>query len=76
MLKLKVALMMCLTSVAMAHPGHGSEGGSLNLLHYLTEPLHFMVGMGFLACLVVVFLGIRKQVLRKNRIPLPVKLKK
>jgi len=34
--------------VAWAHPGHGAGGGSDSLLHYLTEPLHVVVGLGVL----------------------------
>ncbi|NIP84677.1 MAG: hypothetical protein GTO03_03615 [Planctomycetales bacterium] len=26
--------------VATAHPGHGTDGGSHGLLHYLSEPVH------------------------------------
>ncbi len=25
---------------AFAHPGHGRDGGSHQLLHYVTEPMH------------------------------------
>jgi len=41
------------SQVALAHPGHGLEGGSFSLFHYLLEPEHLMVlltvvvGVGF-----------------------------
>jgi hydrogenase/urease accessory protein HupE len=30
---------------AFAHPGHGLDGGSFGLLHYVTEPLHLGLGL-------------------------------
>lgn len=35
--------------VAWAHPGHGIDGGSHGVWHYVTEPLHVAVGLGVLA---------------------------
>lgn len=35
-------------SGAWAHPGHGEGGGSFNPVHYLTEPIHLVVGVLFL----------------------------
>ena len=29
-----------LTSPLLAHPGHGTDGGSHEMTHYLTEPVH------------------------------------
>ena len=29
-----------LASPALAHPGHGADGGSHEMTHYLTEPVH------------------------------------
>jgi hypothetical protein len=35
---------------AVAHPGHGVGGGSWSLLHYLTEPAHWLLALlGLLA---------------------------
>jgi len=34
-----------ITGRAAAHPGHGADGGSFRLLHYLTEPVHVGVGV-------------------------------
>ena len=35
--------------VAWAHPGHGIDGGSHGLMHYLTEPLHVALALGVVA---------------------------
>ena len=45
-----------ITDVAVAHPGHGPEGGGFSLLHYLTEPLH----LAGLAVALLVGLGVRQ----------------
>jgi hydrogenase/urease accessory protein HupE len=50
------------SQIALAHTGHGADGGSFSLVHYLTEPEHLSV----IAVIVVgVLLVIRKK--RKNR---------
>ena len=38
-------------AIVSAHPGHGLDGGSFSLLHYLTEPEH--VGIGLAVILLV-----------------------
>jgi hypothetical protein len=35
-----LGLMLLPTAVASAHPGHGVDGGSHEVSHYLSEPLH------------------------------------
>ena len=35
-----LGLTMIPVSVASAHPGHGADGGSHEVGHYLSEPLH------------------------------------
>jgi hypothetical protein len=35
-----VALALPVASAALAHPGHGLDGGAWHRLHYLSEPLH------------------------------------
>jgi hypothetical protein len=32
----------------LAHPGHGKDGGSYGLLHYLSEPEHMGVGLALI----------------------------
>ncbi len=40
-LRLIVAsLALALTTPAFSHPGHGTGGGSHELTHYFTEPVH------------------------------------
>lgn len=34
------ALAATLAAPALAHPGHGKDGGSHEMTHYLTEPVH------------------------------------
>ena len=46
------ALLFALASTASAHPGHGADGGSFQMTHYLTEPFH--LGMLFLLATAVV----------------------
>ncbi|HEX6984403.1 MAG TPA: hypothetical protein VF170_03455 [Planctomycetaceae bacterium] len=44
------ALTLALTAPALAHPGHGRDGGSHELAHYFTEPEHLApVGLAALA---------------------------
>ena len=33
------------TSIAAAHPGHGDGGGDFSLMHYLSDPLHIVIGL-------------------------------
>ncbi len=35
-----VSTLLLGTTPALAHPGHGPDGMSYTLLHYLTDPLH------------------------------------
>ena len=37
---LLASLVLAVTSPALAHPGHGRDGGSHELTHYFTEPEH------------------------------------
>jgi hypothetical protein len=54
-------------TVTNAHPGHGWDGGSFNILHYLTEPVHLLVLVGgFLVGLGIVWLVIWKQHRKKE----------
>jgi len=39
------AATVALASPVSAHPGHGLDGGSYALLHYLREPLHLLGGL-------------------------------
>ena len=50
------------SQIALAHTGHGADGGSFSLAHYLTEPEHLSV---IAVIMVGVLLVIRKK--RKNR---------
>ncbi len=40
---------------ASAHRGHGPDGGSESLLHYLTEPLHAAIPVGLAVGVAVAF---------------------
>lgn len=37
---LLASLALALTAPAFAHPGHGRDGGSHELVHYFSEPEH------------------------------------
>ena len=52
------------TLTVMAHSGHGHNGDSSNIIHYLTEPIHFMVG---LAGLIAIGVGIYSLMQRPKR---------
>ena len=62
------AFVLFSTSVAHAHPGHGVDGGSWSLVHFLSDPLHvgfaaaLLVGLGALA-------GVRRRRLLRVRSP-------
>ena len=45
-----ITLLTLFPAFAAAHTGHGQGGGSMALIHYLTEPLHLV----YLLCLVLV----------------------
>ena len=36
---------LALCSAAVAHPGHGADGGDFGLRHYLTEPAHLGIAI-------------------------------
>ena len=41
-------------SVAAAHPGHGHSGGDFSLMHYLSDPLHIVMGLFLVAAFTAV----------------------
>jgi len=57
-LPISTVLSLGATSIATAHPGHGADGGSDSLWHYLTEPIHLAAGLfAFLAMVAIVRLA-------------------
>lgn len=52
------------TAPALAHPGHGADGGSHELTHYLTEPSH-LAPLGLAALTGIAAAGIVAWVRRK-----------
>lgn len=48
-------------ALAVAHPGHGVDGGSQSWLHYMLEPTHAAVGLGAAALVLVGFLALRRR---------------
>ena len=56
-----VAIIMSMipASVAIAHPGHGHNGGTYNLVHYLTEPVHLATVLGTLVASFLVMMLLR-----------------
>lgn len=46
------------SSPALAHPGHGIDGGDWSLLHYVTEPDHLVGVIGLLVA--VAWLCVRR----------------
>ncbi len=44
---------LTLPSAALAHPGHGSDGGGNGLLHYLTEPAHVVPAVLLVAAVLI-----------------------
>ena len=63
---LTIVAWLTTSSVAVAHPGHGHDGGSFSLLHYLTEPLHFLQGVLLAAGVVGVALVVMRRRKRKD----------
>lgn len=45
-------IFMLFPFLVSAHPGHGEMGG-YTITHYFTEPVHAVVSIGLLACIVV-----------------------
>ncbi len=45
MKKILSVLASALPVAAMAHPGHGDSEG-FSIIHYFTEPVHVLVGLG------------------------------
>jgi len=58
-----------LAGSAQAHPGHGSDGGSFSLVHYLTDPTHIVIGALILLGLAVILAKVRGKSTRA-RLPL------
>ena len=54
-----IIMSMLPASVATAHPGHGHDGGAYNFVHYLTEPVHLVAGLGTLVVSFLVILLLR-----------------
>jgi len=54
-----IIMPMLPASVATAHPGHGHDSGAYNLVHYLTEPVHLVAGLGTLVISFLVILSLR-----------------
>lgn len=50
-----LAIVATLAQVAQAHPGHGLDGGSFSLTHYLSSPLHWL---GMLALTLMAAAGV------------------
>jgi hydrogenase/urease accessory protein HupE len=47
---LTILMLAAAATPALAHPGHGKDGGSHELTHYLTEPAHLApLGLAALA---------------------------
>ncbi len=59
--------LVLLASAAAAHPGHGADGGSYSLLHYLSEPVH----IAFAALLAVGVVGGLSALARSRRMRRP-----
>ena len=57
-----IILSMLPTSVATAHPGHGHDGGTYNLVHYLSEPMHLVAGLGILIVSLLMIMLLRNVV--------------
>jgi hydrogenase/urease accessory protein HupE len=57
-LVLVTACLANISSVAAAHPGHGTGGENHSLVHYLTEPAHVvpMLSVAVLGALAIVYL--------------------
>lgn len=36
---------LLVSSIAVAHPGHGYISGDFSLVHYLIEPVHMVTGL-------------------------------
>lgn len=50
----------------MAHPGHGHEGGSFSLWHYIVEHSHYGIAVAIVAAIVLAVYFYRKKVLTKD----------
>lgn len=61
-----ISILAFCPTILNAHPGHGWDVGSSNILHYLTEPVHFLAG-SFLVGLGIVWLVIWKQYRKKEQ---------
>ncbi len=55
------------SSVVIAHPGHGHNGGSFSLFHYLSEPVHFGITIALIGLIVVGIYWFRRNISRINQ---------
>ncbi len=55
------------SSIVIAHPGHGHNGGSFSLLHYLGEPIHFGVGIALVGIIVAGIYWFKRNTSRTNQ---------
>jgi hypothetical protein len=60
-----IVVLLLTSSVAVAHPGHGSSPGTA-FGHYLTEPLHLLLGVLILAAGALVFSAYLAAASRRN----------
>jgi len=60
------------TAPALAHPGHGPDGGDWSLAHYLREPAHALVAVSLLvvAALAARFSQEAREIATRNAWPL------
>ena len=56
-----------LAPVVIAHPGHGQNSGSFSIFHYLTESVHFGVGIALIAVGVVGVYWFERNISRTNK---------
>ncbi len=63
-------MIMCffVTSIAAAHPGHAAGGGDSGVLHYLSHPLHVVVGVSLAAALLTAIAWARHNRPRSRRV--------
>jgi hypothetical protein len=54
-------------SLVSAHPGHGQDGGSYSLAHYLSEPAHFGAGLALIGLIAVGIYGARRHLRRRDK---------
>ncbi|MCW9023213.1 MAG: hypothetical protein OQK73_00895 [Gammaproteobacteria bacterium] len=57
----------CVSVPVIAHPDHGHNGGSISLFHYLSEPLHFGVGVVLTGIITVAIYWLKRNIARTNQ---------